>query len=94
MGYLRAREERLRDTNESTNRRVRNFSIGIIIALVGFGLWQVAYLRSYFRYVLLVAIVLLYLFDVETNVISIGQNISFKLYLFEIVVYSYILQKA
>jgi hypothetical protein len=49
LEYLKAREERLRDTNESTNRRVRNFSVCIILALVALGAWQLAYLRNYFK---------------------------------------------
>lgn len=49
LNYLKNREERLRDTNESTNRRVRNFSILVILVLVALGLWQINYLRNYFR---------------------------------------------
>lgn len=49
LEYLKAREERLRDTNESTNRRVRNFSVAIIIALIALGAWQLTYLRNYFK---------------------------------------------
>ena len=49
LNYLIAREERLRNTNESTNRRVSNFSVSIIIVLIAVGLWQLQYLRSYFR---------------------------------------------
>ncbi|CCH40838.1 putative membrane protein [Wickerhamomyces ciferrii] len=49
LEYLKAREERLRDTNESTNRRVRNFSFVIIISLIALGAWQINYLRNYFR---------------------------------------------
>ncbi|KAH3685585.1 hypothetical protein WICPIJ_003447 [Wickerhamomyces pijperi] len=49
LEYLKAREERLRNTNESTNRRVRNFSLVIIFSLVILGAWQVAHLRSYFK---------------------------------------------
>lgn len=49
LEYLKAREERLRDTNESTNRRVRNFSVCIIMALIALGAWQLAYLRNYFK---------------------------------------------
>lgn len=49
LNYLKNREERLRDTNESTNRRVRNFSILVIIVLIALGLWQINYLRNYFR---------------------------------------------
>lgn len=49
LEYLRAREERMRDTNESTNRRVQNFSMVVIFSLVGLGVWQVWYLRNYFK---------------------------------------------
>lgn len=51
MEYLRKREQRLRDTNESTNDRVKFFAITVMLTLVGVGSWQVIYLRSYFRYV-------------------------------------------
>lgn len=51
MEYLRAREQRLRDTNESTNERVKWFAFGTMGMLVGLGAWQVVYLRAYFRYV-------------------------------------------
>lgn len=47
--YLRGREERMRDTNESTNSRVKNFSFIIILTLVGLGAWQIQYLRHYFK---------------------------------------------
>ncbi|CCK68803.1 Erv25p KNAG_0B03610 [Huiozyma naganishii CBS 8797] len=49
LSYLKHREERLRDTNESTNARVRNFSFLIIIVLAGLGVWQINYLRNFFR---------------------------------------------
>ncbi|KAJ5823489.1 WD40 repeat-like protein [Penicillium robsamsonii] len=49
MEYLRAREQRLRDTNESTNERVKWFAFGTMGMLVGLGAWQVVYLRAYFR---------------------------------------------
>lgn len=49
LKYLKRREERMRDTNESTNSRVKWFSILVISSLVGFGAWQVQYLRHYFR---------------------------------------------
>lgn len=49
LEYLKVRETRLRDTNESTNRRVKFFSINVIIALLSFGIWQIVYLRSYFK---------------------------------------------
>jgi len=49
MEYLRRREQRLRDTNESTNERVKFFAIAVMVTLVSVGSWQVIYLRSYFR---------------------------------------------
>ena len=53
MDYLRTREQKLRDTNESTNERVKWFAYGTMGMLVGLGAWQVVYLRAYFRYGLL-----------------------------------------
>lgn len=52
MEYLRAREQKLRDTNESTNERVKWFAFGTMGMLMGLGAWQVVYLRAYFRSVL------------------------------------------
>lgn len=52
MEYLRSREQKLRDTNESTNERVKWFALGTMGMLVGLGAWQVVYLRAYFRFVL------------------------------------------
>lgn len=49
LSYLKLREERMRDTNESTNSRVKNFSIIIVLSLVGLGVWQILYLRHYFK---------------------------------------------
>ncbi|KAL7273396.1 vesicle coat component [Rhizina undulata] len=49
MEYLRKREQKLRDTNESTNERVKWFAFTIMGTLVGLGGWQVVYLRAYFR---------------------------------------------
>ncbi|EGW31739.1 uncharacterized protein SPAPADRAFT_62336 [Spathaspora passalidarum NRRL Y-27907] len=49
LQYLKAREERMRDTNESTNSRVKWFSITVILALIGLGVWQIQYLRHYFK---------------------------------------------
>ncbi|EUC31055.1 hypothetical protein COCVIDRAFT_108095 [Bipolaris victoriae FI3] len=49
MDYLRWREQRLRDTNESTNERVKWFAVGTMGMLVGLGAWQIIYLRAYFR---------------------------------------------
>ena len=51
MDYLRSREQKLRDTNESTNERVKWFAFGTMGMLVGLGAWQVVYLRAYFRFV-------------------------------------------
>jgi hypothetical protein len=50
MDYLRSREQKLRDTNESTNTRVKWFAFGTMFLLIGLGVWQVIYLRTYFRY--------------------------------------------
>ena len=51
MDYLRTREQKLRDTNESTNNRVKWFAFSTMGMLVALGAWQVIYLRAYFRYV-------------------------------------------
>jgi hypothetical protein len=51
MDYLRTREQKLRDTNESTNERVKYFAYITMCTLVALGVWQVVYLRAYFRYV-------------------------------------------
>lgn len=51
MDYLRSREQKLRDTNESTNNRVKWFAFGTMGMLVALGAWQVIYLRAYFRYI-------------------------------------------
>ncbi|KND89631.1 Endoplasmic reticulum vesicle protein 25 [Tolypocladium ophioglossoides CBS 100239] len=49
MEYLRSREQKLRDTNESTNTRVKWFGIGTTWLLIGLWGWQIMYLRAYFR---------------------------------------------
>lgn len=49
MEYMRIREQKLRDTNESTNERVKWFAYGTMMMLVGLGAWQIFYLRAYFR---------------------------------------------
>ncbi|WVQ71441.1 endoplasmic reticulum vesicle protein 25 [Cryptococcus sp. DSM 104548] len=49
MGYLQKREMRMRDTNESTNERVKWFSILIILCTIGLGVWQLLHLRSFFK---------------------------------------------
>src|ERR1700761_5725984 len=51
MDYLRSREQKLRDTNESTNTRVKWFAFATMGMLVALGAWQVVYLRAYFRWV-------------------------------------------
>lgn len=56
MDYLRTREQKLRDTNESTNERVKWFAFSIMATLVGLGAWQVVYLRAYFRSVVTIFI--------------------------------------
>jgi hypothetical protein len=52
MDYLRTREMKLRDTNESTNERVKWFAFMTMAILVALGGWQIVYLRAYFRYVM------------------------------------------
>nr|ODN83842.1 endoplasmic reticulum vesicle protein 25 [Cryptococcus depauperatus CBS 7841] len=49
MGYLQRREMKMRDTNESTNERVKFFSILIICGTIGLGVWQLVHLRSFFK---------------------------------------------
>ncbi|KAK4071405.1 uncharacterized protein Triagg1_6066 [Trichoderma aggressivum f. europaeum] len=49
MDYLRSREQKLRDTNESTNNRVKWFGVGTTWLLVILWAWQIMYLRAYFR---------------------------------------------
>lgn len=49
LRYLKQREERMRDTNESTNDRVKYFSIIVVLSLLGLGAWQIQYLRHYFK---------------------------------------------
>jgi p24 family protein delta-1 len=59
MEYLKAREQRMRDTNESTNDRVKNFAVltsmlpldiaDLGLILLGLTVWQIIYLRSYFQ---------------------------------------------
>ncbi|KAF9365515.1 vesicle coat component [Mortierella sp. NVP85] len=49
MEHLKAREERMRNTNESTNERVKWFSTLTMCVLVVLGLWQIFYLKRFFR---------------------------------------------
>jgi len=48
FAYMRAREEQMRDTNESTNSRVLYFSVFSMMCLIGLAMWQVFYLRRFF----------------------------------------------
>jgi hypothetical protein len=52
MEYLRTREQKLRDTNESTNNRVKWFGLCTTFILIVLWVWQILYLRAYFRSVL------------------------------------------
>ncbi|KAI8335959.1 emp24/gp25L/p24 family/GOLD-domain-containing protein [Chlamydoabsidia padenii] len=49
MNYLKGREAKLRNTNESTNERVKWFSLLSLFTLISLGIWQILYLRSFFR---------------------------------------------
>ncbi|KAG0369337.1 emp24/gp25L/p24 family/GOLD-domain-containing protein [Gamsiella multidivaricata] len=49
MEHLQAREARMRNTNESTNARVQWFSTLTMCVLVALGLWQIFYLKRFFR---------------------------------------------
>jgi len=47
--YMKDREQEMRDTNESTNSKVLYFSIFSMVCLMGLAVWQVLYLRRYFK---------------------------------------------
>ncbi|TDH67948.1 hypothetical protein CCR75_004185 [Bremia lactucae] len=49
MLYMREREAMMRNTNESTNSRVLWFSFFSIVILLSMGLWQVLYLKKFFK---------------------------------------------
>jgi len=49
FAYMRAREEEMRDTNESTHSRVLYFSVFSMACLLGLATWQVLYLRRFFK---------------------------------------------
>ncbi|KAI8071802.1 emp24/gp25L/p24 family/GOLD-domain-containing protein [Gongronella butleri] len=49
MDYLKQREGQMRDTNESTNARVKWFSILSLFLLTSLGCWQVLYLQRFFK---------------------------------------------
>lgn len=46
---MKHRAEEMRNTNESTSRRVHWFSMFSICCLFGLSVWQILYLRSYFK---------------------------------------------
>ena len=46
---MKKREEEMRSTNESTNSRVLYFSVFSMFCLVGLAMWQVMYLKKYFK---------------------------------------------
>jgi len=49
FAYMKSREKMMRDTNESTNSRVLWFSIFSMAVLLGLALWQVFYLKRFFK---------------------------------------------
>lgn len=49
MLYMREREAAMRSTNESTNSRVLWFSFLSIGVLLAMGVWQVMYLKKFFK---------------------------------------------
>lgn len=49
MDYLKKREEKMRDTNESTNQRVELTAWLTVLALIVLGAWQIFHLRSFFQ---------------------------------------------
>jgi len=49
LEYLKEREQQMRDTNESTNDRVKWFNIFSILSLLGLGVYQVVYLKQFFQ---------------------------------------------
>jgi len=46
---MKKREEYMRNTNESTNSRVLYFSVFSMICLIVLAMWQVMYLKRYFK---------------------------------------------
>jgi len=49
QNYQRYREERFRQTSESTNSRVLYWAIGQLLVLLGMGVWQVKHLKGFFE---------------------------------------------
>lgn len=49
QNYQRYREERFRQTSESTNSRVFYWAVGQFLLLVGMGVWQMKHLKGFFE---------------------------------------------
>ncbi|KAJ1355332.1 Transmembrane emp24 domain-containing protein 10 [Parelaphostrongylus tenuis] len=49
FSFMRQREEEMRNTNESTNSRVLYLSIFFMLCLLALAVWQVMFLRNYFK---------------------------------------------
>ncbi|KAK6638730.1 hypothetical protein RUM43_006997 [Polyplax serrata] len=49
FSIMRKNEEEMRNTNESTNRRVLYFTVFSMCCLLGLATWQVFYLKNYFK---------------------------------------------
>ncbi|KAK5967925.1 Transmembrane emp24 domain-containing protein bai [Trichostrongylus colubriformis] len=49
FAFMRQREEEMRNTNESTNSRVLYLSIFSMLCLLALAIWQVMFLRNYFK---------------------------------------------
>jgi len=49
QNYQRYREERFRQTSESTNKRVLWWSLAQVIVLVAMGFWQMRHLKTFFE---------------------------------------------
>eukprot|EP00933_Yihiella_yeosuensis_P021514 TRINITY_DN17005_c1_g1_i1.p1 TRINITY_DN17005_c1_g1~~TRINITY_DN17005_c1_g1_i1.p1 ORF type:complete len:205 (-),score=35.71 TRINITY_DN17005_c1_g1_i1:153-767(-) len=47
--YIRAREERMRQTNDSTATRVIGFCLFNVVLMIGVGGWQMLYFKRFFR---------------------------------------------
>ncbi|KAG0144228.1 hypothetical protein CROQUDRAFT_47594, partial [Cronartium quercuum f. sp. fusiforme G11] len=49
LDHLKRREAKMRDTNESTNNRINHFAFLTVSVLFSSGVWQIWYLRRFFR---------------------------------------------
>lgn len=47
--YYKEREEHMRNTNEHMNSKVLWVTVGVMVMIVGFSLWQARHLKNYFR---------------------------------------------